>query len=169
MLTCQNCRWRGTSHQERTPHCTLVPCACRQGTITIIDNFDYCDLLFLVRSPCQFVNTCSSFHIPQTDCRVKGGARENQVHVWIVGPCNDIYVHKHPLFTFFFSPTWSCRAPLDCVDLLLVGGEVVHGVVPVHAPDLQRHVVAAGGQELPLRVPLDGIHLVGVALGGNFQ
>ena len=78
------------------------------------------------------------------------------------------YVHKHP-FSLSFSPTWSCRAPLDCVDLLLMGGEVVHRVVPVHTPDLQRHVVAAGGQELPLRVPLDGIHLVGVALGDDFS
>ena len=78
------------------------------------------------------------------------------------------YVHKRP-FSLSLSPTWSCRAPLDCVDLLLVGGEVVHRVVPVHAPDLQRHVVAARGQELPLRVPLDGIHLVGVALGEDIS
>ena len=78
------------------------------------------------------------------------------------------YVHKHP-FSLSLYPTWSCRAPLDCVDLLLVSGEVVHRVVPVHAPDLQRHVVAAGGQELPLRVPLDGIHLVGVALSRDFS
>ena len=43
-------------------------------------------------------------------------------------------------------------------------GQIVHRRVSVHAPDLEGHVVAAGGQELALRVPLDGIHLVGVAL-----
>ena len=30
---------------------------------------------------------------------------------------------------------------------------------------LEGHVVAAGGEELALRVPLDRVHLVGVALG----
>ena len=45
--------------------------------------------------------------------------------------------------------------------------EVVHAGVPVHAPHLERHVVRARGQELALGVPLDGVDLVGVALGCN--
>ena len=26
-ITCRSCRWRGTFHRGRTPHCTLAPCA----------------------------------------------------------------------------------------------------------------------------------------------
>ena len=40
--------------------------------------------------------------------------------------------------------------------------EVMYTGVPVHGPDFEGHVVAAGGQELALRVPLDRVHLVGV-------
>ena len=57
------------------------------------------------------------------------GLFANQVHVWIVG-------------------SWSSRAPLDGVDLLLVGLQVVHAVVPVHGPHLQGHVVTARGKKL---------------------
>lgn len=62
--------------------------------------------------------------------------------------------------------TWSSGTPLDGVDLFLVSREVMDGGVPIHAPDLQSHVVAARGKELPLWVPLDGIHLISVALEG---
>ena len=65
--------------------------------------------------------------------------------------------------------TRSSGTPLDSVDLLLVSGEVMDGGVPIHAPDLQCHVVAARGEELPLWVPLDGVHLIGVALGEQGQ
>ena len=64
--------------------------------------------------------------------------------------------------------TADCRlqsiAHLDRVYLLGVCLEIVDTNLPVHGPDLQSHVVTAGGQKLPLGVPLDGVHLVGVAL-----
>ena len=55
-------------------------------------------------------------------------------------------------------------AHLDRVDLLGVRLKVVDTNLPVHGPDLQSHVVTAGGQKLPLRIPFDGVDLVGVAL-----
>ena len=53
---------------------------------------------------------------------------------------------------------------LDGVDLLGVGLQVVDTDLPVHGPHLQRHVVTAGGEELALRVPFDGVDLIGVSL-----
>ena len=53
---------------------------------------------------------------------------------------------------------------LDGVYLLGVGLQVVHTDLPVHGPDLQGHVVTAGGEELSLRIPFDGIDLVSVSL-----
>ena len=61
--------------------------------------------------------------------------------------------------------SYESGASLDGVDLLAVRLEVVDAGVPVHAPHLERHVVRARGQELALGVPLDGVDLVGVALG----
>ena len=49
--------------------------------------------------------------------------------------------------------------PLDGVDLFVVGLQVVDAGVTVHAPDLEGHVVRAGGKKLALRVPLDCVHL----------
>ena len=77
----------------------------------------------------------------------------------------------------------ACGAPFDGVDLLLVGLQVMYAVVPVHGPHLndhggqvlskvkysayfQRHVITARSQKLSLRVPLDSIDLIGVALEG---
>ena len=53
---------------------------------------------------------------------------------------------------------------LDGVNLLGVSLKIMDTNLPVHGPDLQSHVVTAGGQKLPLRVPFDGVDLVGVAL-----
>ena len=58
----------------------------------------------------------------------------------------------------------TCWTPLDGVNLLLVGLEVVDAGVLLHGPDLEGHVVAAAGQELALGVPLDRVHLVRVPL-----
>ena len=73
------------------------------------------------------------------------GMFADQVHVWVVS-------------------SWSSRAPLDGVYLLLVGLQVVHAVVPVHGPHLEGHVVTARGKKLPLGVPFDGIDLISVPL-----
>lgn len=45
-----------------------------------------------------------------------------------------------------------------------MGLQVVDTDLPVHGPHLQRHVVTAGGEELALRVPFDGVDLIGVSL-----
>ena len=54
---------------------------------------------------------------------------------------------------------FTSRGPLDGVDLLGVGLEVVDAGVLVHAPNLEGHVVGAGGQELALGIPLDRVDL----------
>ena len=45
--------------------------------------------------------------------------------------------------------------------------QVVNTVVSVHGPHLESHVVAAGGQELALRIPLDSVHLISVPLNNQ--
>ena len=57
--------------------------------------------------------------------------------------------------------------PLDGVDLLAVGLQVVDARVLLHGPDLQRHVVRTRGQQVTQRVPLDGVHLVLKGDGGE--
>ena len=95
------------------------------------------------------VQTRPPLHVPQPHCGVEGSAGEDQVHVGV-------------------GSARPSGAPLDGVDLLLVGLEVVQAGVLVHAPDLECHVVAAASQELALGVPLDGVYLVGVALEGLY-
>ena len=53
---------------------------------------------------------------------------------------------------------------LDGVNLLGVSLKIMDTILPVHGPHLQSHVVATGGQKFALRIPFDGVHLVGVAL-----
>lgn len=38
--------------------------------------------------------------------------------------------------------------------------QIVHARVLLHGPNLERHVVRARGQQLPLRIPLDGVDFV---------
>ena len=53
---------------------------------------------------------------------------------------------------------------LDRIDLLGVCLKIMDTNFPVHGPHLQSHVVTAGSQKFALRVPFDGVDLVGVAL-----
>ena len=96
--------------------------------------------LYLV--PGQCVQAVAAFHVPQPDRRVEAGRGEDEVGVGVVGP-------------------GAGGRPLDGVDLLAVGLEVVNARLPVHAPDLEGHVVGARREELALRVPLDRVHLRG--------
>ena len=90
--------------------------------------------------PGQGVQAVPSLHVPQPHCGVEAGRGEDEVGVGVVG-------------------ARAGGGPLDGVDLLAVGLEVVHAGVPVHAPHLEGHVVGARGEELALGVPLDGVDL----------
>ena len=91
------------------------------------------------------MDTIAPFNIPQSDGGVEAGRGQDEVHVWIV--C-----------------ARSSGTPLDGVDLLLVSLQVMNTCLSVHGPHFESHVVTAGGQELALRVPFDGIHLISMAL-----
>lgn len=95
----------------------------------------------------QRMDAAATLHIPQPHRRIERGRGEDQVGVGVV----------------------SSRArgrPFYRVDLLGVSLQVVTASVSVHAPDFQGHVVGTGGQQLALGTPLDGVHLVRVALEG---
>ena len=57
-----------------------------------------------------------------------------------------------------------CTTHLDGVNLLGVSLKIMDTTFPVHGPHLQSHVVTAGSQKFPLRVPFDRVDLVGVSL-----
>ena len=104
-----------------------------------------CDTVDWLLVSGEGVDAGTSLHVPQSNCRVKAGRGEDEVHVGVVG-------------------AGAGGAPLDRVDLLLVSLEVVHAVVSVHCPHFQCHVIAARCQKFALRVPFDGIHLIRVTL-----
>lgn len=87
------------------------------------------------------VNWRAAFDIPQANGRVETRRGENQIHVGIVG-------------------AWTSWRPLDGVDFLRVSLEIMHVAVVVHRPNLERHIIGAGGQKCALRVPLDGVDFV---------
>lgn len=88
----------------------------------------------------QRVQRDAPLDIPQPDGRVERGRGQDEVGVRVRG-------------------SGSCARPLDGVDLLGVSLEIVQAGVPVHAPDLEGHVVGAASQELALRVPFDRVNL----------
>ena len=88
----------------------------------------------------QGVQAVPALHVPQPHGGVEAGRGEDEVGVGVVG-------------------AGAGGRPLDGVDLLAVGLEVVHAGVSVHAPHLEGHVVGARGEELALRVPFYRVYL----------
>ena len=128
----------------RAPYVHALVKAATSQELSVGREGDAVDRLLV---PGERVKAGASLHVPQSHSGVKAGAGQHQVHVGVGG-------------------AWACGTPLDSVNLLLVGLEVVQALVPVHAPDLEGHVIGAGRQELALRIPFDGVDLVGVALEG---
>lgn len=93
----------------------------------------------------QCMNAHSALYIPQPYGWIERCTCQYQIHVGVL--CA--------------RPSWR---PLDCVDFLRMRLQIMDTIVLFHWPNLEGHVVRTGGQQLTLRIPFDGIHLVGVAL-----
>lgn len=94
----------------------------------------------------QSARAHAAFDVPQSHRGVEGSGGEVQARVRMVG-------HRPG------------RTPFDRVDLFGVTSKVVHALGHVHRPQLERHVIGAGGQQFALRVPLDSIHFILYKIG----
>lgn len=122
----------------RAPDVDALVEAARSQELPVRAERDRIDRLGVL---CQRMNRSSPLDVPQADGRVEAGARKYQVHVGIGG-------------------AGTSGRPLDCVNLLGVSLQVMDEGVVRHRPDLQRHVVRAGSEELALWVPLDCVDFV---------
>lgn len=93
------------------------------------------------------VGADASLYVPQSHRRIKRSTCQHDVGVWVAGG----------------GPV---GAPLDGVDLFIVSLKIVDAHLLFHAPDLQCHVIRAGGQQHSRRIPFDGVDLVCVSLEG---
>lgn len=122
----------------RAPNVHALVETARSEELAIRTECNWIDRLRMLR---ERVNWRAAFDIPQANGRIETCRGENQIHVGIVG-------------------AWPSWRPLDGVDFLWVSLEIMHVAIVVHRPNLERHVIGAGGQKCALRVPLDGVDFV---------